>query len=184
MSFAEGMPATNQRRGIAVVHTHTGERQTDGIDGILRVVTPHKTTWVDVDELHLYGGPVFVCGAVAVLRARVQMRLPVRIGEGIGPRPGWFVNAGGAESDGGPAHGLDAGVAREDDQVAPAQPETVLLLDGPGEVASLVQVRVVHPASFGVEALACAVAAAAAIDAPVGAGIVPPVRTKRIHNYF
>jgi len=49
----------------------------------------------------------------------------------------------------------------------------VLLLDRPQQPPRLVQVRVVIPALLRLEALARAVAAAAAVELPVRAGAVP-----------
>lgn len=46
-----------------------------------------------------------------------------------------------------PTHGLNGDVGSEDDQVAPRQAQSVLLLDGPQQTLRLVQIGVVIPGS-------------------------------------
>src|SRR6516225_9234082 len=83
------------------------------------------------------------------------------------------VLAPAAEPEGGEAHRLERTVAREDDQVGPREPASVLLLDRPQQAASLVQVPVVRPAVEGGEALCPRARASPTVVDAVGAGAVP-----------
>ena len=58
---------------------------------------------------------------------------------------GGVINAARAEAEHRPTHALNRHVPREDDQIAPAQTNAILLLDGPEQAPRLVQVRVVLP---------------------------------------
>mmetsp|Transcript_111793 Transcript_111793/g.303484 ORF Transcript_111793/g.303484 Transcript_111793/m.303484 type:complete len:405 (+) Transcript_111793:298-1512(+) len=176
--LAEGVAAADQRHGGSGVGPHLLEDGPDVPGAPRRVGHPHRALRVHVDQAHLHRRqrrlvrPLLaraLRGARArrhllLQRARAQRQAPVAVG---------LVQASEAELRQRCAlvpHGVGS---RQRDQVAPAQPGPVLLLQRPQQRPRLVQVRVVLPARFWVEALAAAARPAPAVGAAEGAGGVP-----------
>jgi hypothetical protein len=61
------------------------------------------------------------------------------------------INAATAESQNGPAHGLDGRVPSQNDEITPREGGAVLFLDGLQESERVVQIGVIWPIQLGVK---------------------------------
>mmetsp|Transcript_10031 Transcript_10031/g.24765 ORF Transcript_10031/g.24765 Transcript_10031/m.24765 type:complete len:210 (-) Transcript_10031:755-1384(-) len=169
VALAESVPASDESNRFLVVHGHASEGGPDVSRRQHRVCAAAGPFRVHVDEaLH--------DGAQRVFQL-VGLRLQVLEGLRLAPvhvlllRPA--VEATAAKAELRQPHVLHRHVAREDEQVAPGQRLSVLLLDGPKEPPSLVEVAVVGPGVERVETLVAGVGAATTVRSAVGTSSVP-----------
>ena len=168
--LAERVASRNQGERLFVVHRHAAEGFADVPRGGQRIGVPVRTFGVHIDQAHLHRrqrllqlpvAAVALIGEELPLRTPVdEIRLPV-------------VRAPAGETEGLEAHRLQGDIAGQHHQVAPGELGTVLLLHRPQQPPRLVEIGVVGPAIQRIEALLPAIAAAAPVQHPVGAGAVP-----------
>ena len=180
MAFAEGVAAANESHGLGVVHAHATKGVPDVLGTLrgIRVYSPgpirllrHGTFRIQVDKPHR-GAPQRALAGAVHRAGRVLLLL------WAGPQVQalcavWGVDPASAVLGHWAAHGLDGCGASQDKEVTPAEAVPVLLLDGPQQPAGLVQVRVVCPAAFWLEALAAPAAAPVPVGLAVAAGAMP-----------
>mmetsp|Transcript_47861 Transcript_47861/g.128178 ORF Transcript_47861/g.128178 Transcript_47861/m.128178 type:complete len:414 (+) Transcript_47861:1258-2499(+) len=169
--LAEGVAASDERNGLAVVHCHAAEGVADVLGAARGVRLAQRTLRVEVDEADGRGAQRRLAGAVD--SAGIERLLDGGRAQchGVGVADG--IHAAGAEAEDRAAHGLDGGGAGEDDEVAPGEAKAVLHLDRHEQRTSLVQVRVVCPTPLRVEALVAALGASPTVGDAVRARGVP-----------
>mmetsp|Transcript_65950 Transcript_65950/g.147981 ORF Transcript_65950/g.147981 Transcript_65950/m.147981 type:complete len:368 (-) Transcript_65950:118-1221(-) len=180
MRLAEGVAAADERDRLGVVHAHPAEGVADvqgaalgvGVRLVDAVLTHHDgALGVEVDEPDGGAAQRLLAEAVGVAREALLLLGAGAQVQALGAVGG--VQAPGAVLGHGAAHAVDRRSAGEREEVAPAEAVAVLLLHRPEQGPRLVEVRVVVPAALGLEALAAAGAAPAAVRVAVGAGAMP-----------
>ncbi len=173
VALADSVAAGRQRDGLLVVHRHAGEGHTDVVRGPQRIRLAVDAFGIDVDQAHLDRGErvlerFTVLALIAARREPLLLGTPVRVLLGMPD-----VLAAECEAEGLQTHGLVGDRARQDDEIGPADPVPVLLLDRPEQPARLVETDVVRPGTDGGETLIARAATAAAVGDAIGSCGVP-----------
>ncbi len=148
--LAERVPAGDQGDGLLVVHRHAGEGVADVVRASLRVGLAVRPLGIDVDQPHLHrrervleeaaqAVPALVVAVVFEAEPLV-LHAPVDVLLGLED-----VLTPAGEAEGLKAHRLLRDVARQDEQVGPADRVAVFPLDRPEQAPRLVEVAVVRP---------------------------------------
>mmetsp|Transcript_128492 Transcript_128492/g.357687 ORF Transcript_128492/g.357687 Transcript_128492/m.357687 type:complete len:312 (-) Transcript_128492:53-988(-) len=152
---AEGVAASDERRGLRVVHAHASEDIANlsaarhRVRDLRAVLLVQRTFRVHVDEAHSDASQ----GLLACPIRRATRRCPIVLeSEDLAVCAVALVHAAEAMREGGASHGAHSHGACKGDEVAPTETIAILLLDGPQEGEGLVEVGVVHPANLGLEA--------------------------------
>ncbi len=173
VALAHRVPARGQCDGLLVVHRHPRESHAHVVCRLQRIGLAAHAFGIDVDQAHLHRGQRVLEGLAAFTLVAGGGQ-PLLFGTPVGVllrMPD--VLAAESEAEGLQAHVLVGDGAGEDDQVGPADPVAVFLLDRPQQATCLVEVDVVGPGVDRCEALVARAGAAAAIGDAVGAGGVP-----------
>ena len=176
MRLAHGVAASGQGHGFLVVHGHAGKGHAHVARRFERVGLAIHAFGVHVNEAHHHGGQrVFQIALAAVTAAFATalgqpffFRTPVDVFFGV---PDVFPAKGKAK--GLEAHRFVGHVARQDDQIGPADFVAVFFLDRPQQTARFIEVAVVRPGIERRKTLVARTCAAPAIGNAVGARRVP-----------
>ncbi len=172
VSLTERVSARCKGDRLFVVHGHAAERFSNVLGAEQGVGVCIGALWIDVDEAHLdrskWVFEVLAGIAIAVVSKPLVLASPVRVVFGL-PN----VRSASTKTKDGSAHGFNGDLASENQKVSPTDGVAVLLLDGPEQASSLVEVAVVRPTVERSKPLCTGCATAAAIASAVGPSGVP-----------
>ncbi|CNU62563.1 Uncharacterised protein [Salmonella enterica subsp. enterica serovar Bovismorbificans] len=169
VGFTEGMPASDQRHGLFVVHPHIAKGSANGGGGrkwFAAVIRPFR---VNVDKAHL---------------GRAQRRFCQRFRVSVS-QPGFFIApvhiqirfpdifTPGAETEGTEAGVFQRHVTRQNKQVGPGNFLAIFLLNRPQQTTRLIQADVIRPGVKRRKTLLTTTRAATTINRTVGASAMP-----------
>ncbi len=171
VSLAKGMPASNQRHRLLIIHAHP----TKGLAHIAargyRVGGTVGAFRIDIDQPHLHGSQgVFEVPVtrVALISQPFILGAPVDI---LFRLPDILTATG--KTQGFKSHRFKGDIASKNHQVGPGYFPPIFLFDRPKQPARLIKVNVIWPAVEWGKTLAATAGATATITDPVGAGAVP-----------
>ena len=169
--LSKRVSACNQRHSLLVVHGHAAERLADIVGRSEWVGIAIGAFWVHINQSHLDSTQrilQFTFSFVTLVVQPFSLRPPVNV-------LFWFPHIGAATGKAKrfETHAFEGHIASQNHQVRPRDLAAILLLDGPQQTTSLVQVGVVWPAVERSKAKHSCPCTTATVTDPVGACTVP-----------
>ncbi len=171
MRLAEGVTTGGERDGFLIIHRHPRESLADVAARTDRIGLAVGAFGIDVNEAHLHRAERV--GEVALARIALIVE-PLALGSPVNILFGFpHIGAATGKPESLEAHRFECDIAREDQQIGPAQLAAIFLLDRPQQAARLVEIAVIGPAVERRETLRARARPTAPVGNAIGTGAMP-----------